>query len=304
LAIGFIVLEESVPTIRYMGWHFLTGIHWDMGDMYGGLVQKNGVTAPAGAYYGALPYIVGTLASSLIAIVIAVPVSVLTAIILAYRVRGLWKSVLSTLVELLAGIPSVVFGLWGIVVLAPWISHRFGPALARLGKVIPFFAGPVGTGMGLLASGLVLALMIVPIVTATTRELLEQVPVLYREGGIGLGMTTWEVARKICLPQIRDGLIGAVALGWGRAMGETMAVLMVSGSAINYLPHNIFSPISTMAAVIADQLDSALSDASHMAVHALAELALVLLVLTLVTNMIAKWLVRRGSRSARAGVGA
>ncbi len=221
-----------------------------------------GISAPAGATYGALPYIVGTLASSVIALLIAVPVAICTAIILAYRVRGPVKTVLS-IVELLAGIPSVVFGLWGVIGL-----HRaaeFGPLLTHLGVVIPFFRGPVGTGMGLLSSGLILALMIVPIITATTRDLLEQVPIYIREGGIGLGMTNWEVVRKICLPYVKDGLIGAVALGWGRAMGETMAVLMVSGSAINYLPHSIFSPISTMAAVIADQLDSALTDATHLA---------------------------------------
>jgi phosphate transport system permease protein len=266
------------------------------------LEVKNGVSAPAGATYGALPYIVGTLASSVIALLIAVPVAICTAIILAYRVRGPVKTVLSILVELLAGIPSVVFGLWGVIVLAPWVAQFFGPLLTHLGVVIPFFRGPVGTGMGLLSSGLILALMIVPIITATTRDLLEQVPILYREGGIGLGMTNWEVVRKICLPYVKDGLIGAVALGWGRAMGETMAVLMVSGSAINYLPHSIFSPISTMAAVIADQLDSALTDATHLAVHALAELALVLMLLTLITNFLARWLVHRGGQRVRSGV--
>ncbi|CAM3738483.1 phosphate ABC transporter permease subunit PstC [Alicyclobacillus pomorum] len=302
VAIGIVVFIESVPSIKFMGWHFLTGTQWNLGDMYGNLEVKNGVSAPAGATYGALPYIVGTLASSVIALLIAVPVAIFTAIILAYRVRGPVKTVLSILVELLAGIPSVVFGLWGVIVLAPWVAQFFGPLLTHLGVVIPFFRGPVGTGMGLLSSGLILALMIVPIITATTRDLLEQVPILYREGGIGLGMTNWEVVRKICLPYVKDGLIGAVALGWGRAMGETMAVLMVSGSAINYLPHSIFSPISTMAAVIADQLDSALTDATHLAVHALAELALVLMLLTLITNFLARWLVHRGGQRVRSGV--
>ena len=302
-AIAVIVFVQALPSIHLMGWHFITGIEWNMGNLYGAIDKKNGVTIPAGASYGALPFIVGTLASSAIALILAVPISIFTALILAYKVRGMLRMGLSILVELLAGIPSVVFGLWGIVVLAPWVGHRFAPFLTHIGGIIPIFKGPVGTGMGLLTSGIVLALMIVPIITATTRDLLEQVPLLYREGGIGLGMTTWEVIRFICLPYIKEGLVGAIALGWGRAMGETMAVLMVSGSAINYLPHNIYSPISTMAAVIADQLDSAMTDATHMAVHALAELALVLMIITLVTNLVARWLVSRGGRSSTIGAG-
>jgi phosphate transport system permease protein len=303
-ALAVIVFVQAIPSMRFMGWHFITGIHWDMGDTYGSITKVHGVDAASGASFGALAFIVGTLASSVIALLIALPIAILSAVILAYRVRGAVKSTLSILVELLAGIPSVVFGLWGILVLAPWMKSQFGPWLAHLGHVIPFLAGPVGTGMGLLTSGIVLALMIIPIITATTRDLLQQVPVLYREGGTGLGMTSWEVVRMICLPYIREGLVGAVALGWGRAMGETMAVLMVSGSAINFLPQNIYSPISTMAAAIADQLDSALTDASHMAVHAFAELALILMVMTVATNLIARLLVNRNrsGRRWRAGV--
>ena len=302
-AIAIMVVFESIPSIRYMGWHFITGIAWNMGNMYGSMITKNGVSAPAGASYGALPFIVGTVGSSVIALIIAVPISVMAALILSYRVRGVLGSILSILVELLAGIPSVIFGLWGILVLAPWVGTSFGPWLTTLGTVVPFLRGPVGTGLGLLSSGMVLALMIIPIITATTRDLLLQVPILIREGGIGLGMTDWEVVRHICLPYVKDGLVGAVALGWGRAMGETMAVLMVSGSALNYLPHNIYSPISTMAAVIADQLDTAFNDASKMAIHALSELALVLLVLTLMTNLVARWLVSRSSSNRKMGAG-
>ncbi len=293
LAIAAVVVVQSIPSIRLMGWHFITGIEWNVGDTYGALMHKNGVTAAAGASFGALPFIVGTLASSVIALLIAIPVALFTALILAYRLRGWVQWILSILVELLAGIPSVVIGLWGMVVLAPFVAHGLGPALTHVGVVIPYLRGPVGTGMGLLTSGIVLAVMVVPIITATTRDLLQQVPVLYREGGIGLGMTTWEVVRYIAVPYIREGFIGAVALGWGRAMGETMAVLMVSGNAINFLPHNLYSPISSMAAVIASQLDSAMSDGSGMAVHALSELALVLLVLTLFTNLLARLLVSR-----------
>lgn len=303
LAIGGIVLVQSLPTIQFMGWHFITNITWNMGNTYGAVTKHGHFFVPAGASYGALPFIVGTIGSSVIALIIGVPISILTALILAYQVRGWVGSALSIVVELLAGIPSVVFGLWGMVVLVPWVSHRFGPFLAHLGVVVPFLRGPVGQGMGLLTSGIVLALMIVPIITATTRDLLEQVPVLTREGGIGLGMTSWEVVRLICLPSIREGLVGSIALGWGRAMGETMAVLMVSGSAMNYLPQNLYSPITTMAAFIANQLDSAMIDTTHMAVHALSELALVLMILTLLTNLLARALVNRAGRR-KWGVGA
>jgi len=299
VVIALMVLVQAIPTLRLMGWKFITQTEWNFGSLYGTMQHIHGVMVPAGATYGALVFIVGTLASSVIAIVIAVPISILTAVILAYQVRGRLQLSLSILVELLAGIPSVIFGLWGMVVLAPWMQHSLGPLLIHIGTVIPYFKGPVGTGMGLLTSGIVLALMIVPIITATTRDLLQQVPTLYREGGLGVGMTTWEVVRLICLPYVKDGMVGAVALGWGRAMGETMAVLMVSGNATNHLPQNIYSPTATMASTIASKLDSALGDASKMGVHALAELALLLMVLTLFTNLLARWLVSRTGRGRR-----
>lgn len=300
LAIAGIVIAQSIPTIHFMGWHFITQIKWNMGSLYGAMVHKNGVTAPAGASFGGLVFIVGTLASSFIALIIGVPVSIFTAIILAYQLRGSSAWIVGILVELLAGIPSVVIGLWGIFTLAPWMSARFEPFIKSILGWIPFFGGSVGSGYGLLTSGFVLAMMIVPIITATTRDLFQRVPLLEREGGLGVGMTTWETVRYICLPHIKNGLIGAVALGFGRAMGETMAVLMVSGSALNILPHNIYSPISTMAAFIADQLSSAQTDASGMAVHALSELALVLMVITLCTNLIARLLVQStGSRNGK-----
>lgn len=302
VAIAWMVFARSLPSMHLMGWHFLTGVKWNLGSLYGSVQHVNGIAVMQGATFGALPFIVGTVASSVIALVIAVPVSIFTAVILAYQVRGWMGSVLSILVELLAGLPSVVIGLWGIIVLAPWIGHTFGPLLTHIGVVIPFFRGPVNTGMGLLASGMALALMIVPIITATTRDLLQRVPLLYREAGIGLGMTSFEVVRMVSLPLARNGIIGAVALGFGRAMGETMAVLMVSGNALNYLPHSIYSPISTMASAIASQLDSALQDATGMAISALSELALVLLAITLFANLLARWLVRRTSSRKLGGV--
>ncbi|WP_067621784.1 phosphate ABC transporter permease subunit PstC [Alicyclobacillus acidiphilus] len=297
VAIAGIVVYQSIPTIQFMGLHFVSGTQWNLGSLYGAVTKVHGHEVPAGASYGALVFIAGTMLTSIIALIIAVPISILTAMILAYQVRGALGFVLSILVELLAGIPSVVVGLWGILVVAPWVSHHFGIFIKDILGFIPFFGGNVGSGYGLLTSGIVLAMMIVPIITSTTRDLFLQVPLLAREGGLGIGMTTWETVRYISIPYIRDGFVGAVALGWGRAMGETMAVLMVSGNAMNILPQNLYSPISTMAAFIANQLDSAQTDATGMAVHALSELALVLLVITLATNLIARWLVRpRGAR--------
>lgn len=307
LAIAGIVIVQSIPTMHLMGWQFITHMTWNMGNLYGATVHKHGETIAIGASYGGLVFIVGTLASSFIALIIGVPVSIFTALILAYQLRGPLAWIVGILVELLAGIPSVVIGLWGILTLAPWMSTHFQPFVKSILGWIPFFGGSVGSGYGLLTSGFVLSMMIVPIITATTRDLFYRVPLLEREGGLGVGMTTWEIVRYICLPHIKNGLIGAVALGFGRAMGETMAVLMVSGGAINILPHNIYSPISTMAAFIADQLDSAQTDASGMAVHALSELALVLLAITVFTNLIARLLVRstdiRNNSSKRVGAG-
>ncbi len=307
VGIFVLVLQQSIPAIHFMGWHFLTEKQWSIGNLYGNLQKVRGITVPTGAVYGALPFILGTLLTSLIACMIAVPISICTALLLVYRIRGPLKSFLSILVELLAGIPSVIFGLWGLIVLAPWMANHFNLWFAHLGRIIPFFGGAVGNGMGLLTAGVVLALMIIPIVTATTRDLFEQVPLLIREGGTGLGMTSFEVVRIVCLPYIKDGLIGAIALGWGRALGETMAVLMVSGNALNTMPQNLYGPVSTIAAVIASQLDSAFTDPTKMALHAMSELALVLFALSVVTNALARLLVRRrkgSTRRKRAGVAA
>lgn len=297
LVILVVLFRDAWPAFQYQGFSFFTGIAWNMGNQYANNpIVHNGVKAMPGANFGILPLLAGTLGSSLIAVVVGVPMAVLTAVILVYKTPAWLSRILSPMVELLAGIPSVVFGLWGVVVLAGFVQGNLGPWLVHLGRLIPFLAGPVGTGLGLLTSGLVLAIMIVPIVAATTRDLLEQVPKLPMEGGLALGMTSYEVVRHIALPWVRRGVFGAVILGWGRAIGETMAVLMVSGNAANYLPQNLYSPISTMAATIAALLDSALQDASGMAVRALALVALTLLVITLVTNLLARLLVSIGAR--------
>lgn len=298
LVIGGILLYDAWPAWQYQGWSFFTGISWNMGNMYAtGAVVHNGVQAAPGASFGILPFIVGTLGSSLIALVVGVPIAVFTALALVYKAPPKVAAVISPVIELLAGIPSVVYGLWGLAVLAPFVENQLGPLLSHLGGAIPYLRGPVGTGLGMLTSGLVLAVMIIPIIAASMRDLLVQVPRLPVEGALALGLTTAESVRFIAFPYVRRGLFGAIILGWGRALGETMAVLMISGNANNYLPPNLYSPISTMASTIAALLDSALTDFTGMAVHALALIAFTLLLIAMVTNLLARALLQLGRPS-------
>lgn len=298
LFILIVLVRDAIPAIRYQGSSFFTGVTWNMGNMYANNpFVHNGVQAAPGASFGILPFIMGTLGSSLIALLIGVPFALMTAFALVYKVPKPIQRVLSPMVELLAGIPSVVYGLWGVESLSPFIEFKLGPLLTRLGHAVPFLAGPVGTGFGLLTSGLVLAVMIIPIITATTRDLLMQVPTLSLEGAHALGLTSFESVRFVAYPWVKRGIFGAIVLGLGRALGETMAVLMVSGDAANYLPYNLYSPISTMASTIAALLDSALTDFTGMSVHALAFIALTLLVITVITNLIARLLVSMGRQN-------
>ena len=274
-AVILFLLIYSAPAIGFNGLSFISGITWNLGDLYSDPVTTRGFQVPAGADYGILVFIVGTLASSLIAILIAVPLSVGAAIFLAEAVPPKLRPALSMLVELVAVVPSVVFGLWGIAVLIPFIGH---------------YLSPTGNGYGLLAASVVLALMITPIIATTLLDALMQVPKENRESAFALGATHFEVVAKAMMPMVRTTLIGGIVLALGRALGETMAVAMVSGGGINILPTSIFSPVSTIASFIVSQLDSAESDPTNMAVRALAEIALALFVITLAVNTAAKLL--------------
>ncbi len=274
-AVILFLLIYSAPAIGFNGLGFVTGITWNLGDLYSDPVVTRGFTVPGGASYGILVFVAGTLLSSFIAILIAVPLSVGAAIFLAEAVPHRIRPALSLLVELVAVVPSVVFGLWGIAVLIPLIGH---------------YISPTGNGYGLLAASIVLALMITPIIATTLLDALMQVPKENRESAFGLGATHFEVVSKAMLPMVRTTLIGGIVLALGRALGETMAVAMVSGGAINILPHSIFSPVSTIASFILTQLDSAESDPTNMAVRSLAEIALALFIITLAVNAGAKLL--------------
>lgn len=274
-AVVLFLLVYSGQAISFNGLHFLVETNWNLGDLYGNPVVERGVQVPPGANYGVLVFIVGTLLSSLIAIVIAVPLAIGAAIFLAEIVPARIRPIPALLVELIAVVPSVVFGLWGIAVLIPFIGT---------------YLAPDGNGYGLLAASIVLALMITPIIASTLLDALLQVPKENRESAFALGATHFEVVYKALLPMVRTTLVGGIVLALGRALGETMAVLMVSGGGLNILPHSIFSPISTMASFIAGQLDAAEADPTNMSVRALSEIALVLFVITLAVNACAKLL--------------
>jgi len=300
-ALGFIaviLIIWSIPAIIFSGTNFFTGTTFFVGNFFHPPVVHNGITAPFGAEYGALTFIIGTLVTSLIALALAVPISVGGVLMLSEWIPARLEGPLSTFLELLAGIPSVVFGFWGLLTFGPFLSAHIYPALSALGHVLPFFKGPWNeSGQGVLTASLVLAVMIIPIIASTTRQLVKRVPVLAREGALALGMTRYETVRVVTIPYVRTGIIAAALLGWGRALGETIAVLMIIGL-VDAVPTNIYGTSSTLASWIAGNLDAALGDGTGLAVRALSELALLLLIISLLTNLAGRMVVRRISTEA------
>ncbi len=276
------------PAVRFNRLHFLTQNNWNLGNLYADPIMVRGQQVLPAAHYGILFLIAGTLLSTLVAIVLAVPIGVGAAVFLAEALPPVMRAWVSLFVELLAAIPSVVYGLWGYAVVIPFLGHHLFPWMVEHFGFIPFFGGHAGSGYGLLTCGLVLTLMIVPLITATVRDALVTQPAALREGAVALGASRFETLWSVLLPGVRRVLTGASILATGRALGETMAVLMISGNALNYLPNNIYSPISTMASFIVSQLDSALEDPTGMAVRSLAEVALVLCLISIAVNGIAR----------------
>ncbi len=293
IAVFVFLTAYSWPAIRFNGFGFLFSNTWSLGNLYVNPVEVRGVQVPPGAHYGILVFIVGTLASSALALLVAVPVGIGVALYLVEYAPHRLSGAFAQVAELLAMVPSVVYGLWGLEVLAPLTLKYFAPALSSALPFIKFVSTPAASGFGLFTASLVLALMVLPVISSTLVEALRRVPRELRESCFALGATRAEVLRRAMLPAVRTPLIGAVILALGRALGETMAVLMVSGGALNYLPGNLYSPITSMAAFIASQLDSALQDTSGMAVRSLAEIALVLLIIAVIVNVIARLLTRR-----------
>ncbi len=294
-----VLAVKAIPAIRVNGWHFLTGSEWNAGSGYGATVTTDGVKHPSGVDYGAWPLIVGTVQTSVIALILAVPISIGAAFALTERLPRFVSRPLGFAVEVLAGIPSVVIGLWGILTLGPWLANNIYPPIANNMPDVPilrYFRQPTGHGEGLLTAGIVLSLMVIPIITATTVDLFHQVPPLPKEGAESLGMTDWEVARRVTLPWVRSGIIGASVLGLGRALGETIAVAMITGSVLGHIAPNIYSPMTTIAATILTQLDGAETDGTGFAVATLAELALVLAVISVAVNLISRMITKRAAR--------
>src|SRR5918912_791333 len=246
------------------------------------------------SFYGALPLLVGTMITSLIALSIGVPVAVGTALFVSELCPRRLRSPLTVMIELLAAVPSVVYGLWGVFVLIPKL-HGFEQFVADKLSFLPFVGGHV-PGPNYFVAGLILAIMIVPIVSAITREVIATVPPEHKEAALALGATRWEMIRTAILPYSRAGISGAAMLGLGRAIGETIAVTLVIGNAPT-IGHHIFSQGYTLAAVIANEFGEAANDKTHRA--ALIAAGLVLFVLTLLVNAAARWFVNRAARGKR-----
>ena len=271
---------EARPAFAHFGFGFITGSSWN----------------PVTARYGALPFIVGTLETTAVAMVLAVVVGLGSALSLAFLLPTRLRVVLGTAIELLAAIPSVVYGLWGLLVLAPWCRTIIEPAVALVFGHRGPASGPE-LGLGLLLAGLVLFVMVLPTMVAISRDVLVAVSSEQIEGAYALGATQWQVLARVVIPDARAGLLGAVTLAMGRALGETVAVTMVIGNT-PAIAHSLFAPASTMASVIASQFTEA-TEPFHLA--ALVAVGVLMLALSVLVNSAARLLVRAIGRS-RSGI--
>jgi phosphate transport system permease protein len=282
ILIGLIIALniDAWPAIEKFGASFLTSVSWD----------------PVRELFGALPAVYGTLLSSLIGLIIAIPVSLGSAIFLSELAPGWMSRPCSFLIEMLAAIPSVIIGLWGMFVLVPFIRSPIEKWLGSNLGFLPIFQGPP-FGVGFLSAGIILAIMVIPIITAVSRDVMSAVPNTQREAMFALGATKWEMINRAVLPYCRSGLVGAIILGLGRALGETMAVTMVIGNAYTLTP-SLFSPGVTIASKVASEFSEASGD---IYIGSLVELALVLFGITLLVNVIARLLVWRATSVRTSG---
>ncbi len=270
------LVTRSALSWHAFGFRFFSGSDWD----------------PVNEQFGALPFIYGTLVSSLLALIIAVPLSIGVAVFTTEMCPPVLRGPLSFFVELLAAIPSVIYGLWAIFVLVPILSHHVQPFLAKTLGWTGLFEGP-SFGYSMLAAGVILAIMIVPIISSITREVLMVVPQHQREAALALGATRWEMIRIGVLRNARAGIMGGIILGLGRALGETMAVTMVIGNRPQIVK-SLFAPGYTMASVLANEFSEA---TGNVYLSALIEIGLALFLVTIVVNALARllvWTVTRG----------
>jgi phosphate transport system permease protein len=279
-----IILGELIvgawPAMKQFGLGFITSSTWD----------------PVAGTFGVLPLIFGTLYSSLVAMVIAVPLALGVAIFLTEFAPRWLRTPVATLVELLAGVPSVIYGLWGVFVLIPLLRDVVWPVVKPVLAWLPFFDG-VFYGPSVLAGGTILAIMVLPYIAAVSREVLLAVPAAQREAALALGATRWEAVWTVVLPYGRIGIVGAVILGLGRALGETMAVTMLIGNR-HEISWSLIQPGYTIAAAIANEFAEAVTS---MHLSALVYAGLVLFVITVIVNASARWLIWRVARGSAAG---
>jgi phosphate transport system permease protein len=273
------LIQGSIPAIRTFGFGFLTNQSWN----------------PVTEKFGALPAIYGTVLTSFIAMLIAVPVGLLIAFFLTELCPQWLRRPIGIAIELLAGIPSIIYGIWGLFVFAPFLQATLQPFLINTLGNVPgigsLFAGPP-YGIGMLTSGLILAIMVLPFITSISRDVFEAVPSVLKEAAYGLGCTTWEVVRNVVLPYCRVGVIGGVMLGLGRALGETMAVTFVIGNA-HRISASILAPGTTISATIANEFTEAVGD---LYTSALIELGLILFVITFIVLAAARYMLMRIER--------
>jgi phosphate transport system permease protein len=281
-AIGYELWQNSVLSRQEFGWGFITTARWD----------------PAlSEVFGALPFILGTLITSAVALLVAVPLGLGTAIFLAELSPTWLRQPLGFLVELLAAVPSVVYGLWGLFVYIPLFVRPLSTALNKSLGFLPLFDGPV-FGPSRLAAGLLLAIMIFPTITAVSRDVFLAIPNLQREAAMALGSTRWEMIGQVLIPYGLSGLLGAGILALGRALGETIAVTMVIGNNLD-LSASLLHPGYTMASIIANEFTEA---TYNLYLHALIEIGMILFVMTLLINLVARLLIWRVARRLSAEV--
>lgn len=278
LLLLYIMIAYAMPAIQKFGWHFLWTSRWDP-------VKEN---------FGALPFIYGTIVSSVLALLIAVPVSLGIAVYLSELAPQFIRQPLSFLIELLAAIPSVVYGLWGIFGLAPFLRGFIQPFLSKYLGFLPLFQGQF-YGVGMLTAGVILSIMIIPTISAVSREVFLAVPFSQREAALALGATPWETIRLAVFGYGRIGVLGAIILGLGRALGETMAVTMVIGNRPE-ISASLFAPSYTMASVIANEFTEA---TGNVYLSALIEVGLILFVVTLILNIVARLLIWKVSNKVK-----
>ena len=282
IGIGWELWQNSALARQQFGWKFLFTTSWDPA------LSKT---------FGALPFIMGTLVTSAVALLLAMPLGVGSAIFLAELAPDWLSRPLGFLAELLAAVPSVVYGLWGLFVFIPVLVRPAAQFLSHAGGFLPLFAGPV-FGPSRLAAGLLLAIMVFPTITAVSRDVLRAIPDSQREASLALGATRWEMIYQVLLPYGASGFLGAIILGLGRALGETIAVTMVIGNNLD-LTASLLHPGYTMASLIANEFTEATFD---LYLNALIEIGLVLFVMTLLINLLARLLLWRMTRQAQGEV--